>query len=236
MTIFTAFSIGILGSLHCLGMCGPLAFALPLPKSSRNALLISRLTYNLGRVLAYAILGALVGILGKGIAFGISQQGLSISIGLLLLIFFLISPAGLTRFKTIKPITRWNQWIKGQLSFFWKKKGPMVSLGIGFLNGFLPCGLVYLALAGGLATGTLWGGITFMVFFGLGTIPLMLAASLGMGFVKPRLKSLIYRKALPVFTLLLASWFILRGFDLGIPYLSPKISSDQAVECCEPTE
>lgn len=105
---------------------------------------------------------------------------------------------------------------------------------IGILNGFLPCGLVYLALAASLATGTLVGSVVYMAVFAVGTFPVMMAISLGGGLIPVSFRQKA-AKAIPVFVFAIGVLFILRGLNLGIPYISPKISQEQTeFEMCLP--
>lgn len=105
---------------------------------------------------------------------------------------------------------------------------------MGLLNGLLPCGLVYVACAGATATGHPWSGARYMLVFGAGTVPLMLAISLS-GRLVPSALRLKLRQAVPICILLVAALLILRGLSLGIPYLSPDLSSGPGgSSCCPP--
>ena len=114
-----------------------------------------------------------------------------------------------------------------------KKKTADTFLTIGFLNGFLPCGLVYMAVFASLAMQSAWQGSLYMALFGLGTIPLMTSAIYLGKFLNQTVKQRI-QKAIPVFVIVIGLLFILRGLGLGIPYLSPapitEIASSQ-IEC-----
>ena len=100
------------------------------------------------------------------------------------------------------------------------KTGSAQSLFLfGIINGFLPCGFVYVALAGAMTTGDFVSGALFMALFGLGTTPIMLATSLVGKFISGGLKSRM-NKLIPVFAIILAIIFILRGLNLGIPFLT----------------
>ncbi|MEO6520826.1 MAG: sulfite exporter TauE/SafE family protein [Mucilaginibacter sp.] len=213
-----AFFVGLFGSVHCIGMCGPLAFAIPVTSAGFWLLVWDKLVYNLGRVVSYSLLGLVTGLLGRQFwLFGL-QQYISIFSGILIILAAL---ARLVRY----PLTR-GRMMSVLLSPFNKlisyalknKAGHFI---IGILNGFLPCGFVYLALLGSVNTGTLSGGVQYMFYFGIGTIPLMLAATIGAGSlnlkVRKRLNAIV-----PYFMLLLGIWFILRGLSLDIPYLSPQ--------------
>lgn len=219
-----AFWIGLLGSFHCVGMCGPLAFALPSAKRSWG-LFFQKLSYNLGRTVSYTLLGLLMGLVGKQIWIAGWQQSLSILSGLLIVIISL--PKILPLFKI--PWHYQNPFQKAFNQLFVKalqqKKGHFI---IGLLNGFLPCGFVYLALTTALSSDNVWQSGLFMLFFGLGTLPLMWAAMLGINFAKPAFRRQI-NQFLPILTIFLGCWFILRGLNLDIPYLSPKITSEEVI-------
>jgi uncharacterized protein len=232
----TAFLIGFFGSFHCIGMCSPIALALPLQAQSRWAILQSRILYNTGRIVTYSLLGILVGLLGKSLALSSSQQWLSILIGLLILLFIFLPPQLTSSWGILKPIQSFTVFLKQQFARLFKQKTALSYFLIGFVNGFLPCGLVYLALAGALATGEVLEGVLYMSFFGLGTFPMMFAVSMAGNFIKPSVRRFIYKKLLPSFTLVLALLFILRGLNLNIPYISPQIvkktPQEVDMDCC----
>jgi uncharacterized protein len=233
---YTAFIMGLLGSFHCVGMCAPIALALPVAHKTRWNLLKSRILYNLGRIFTYSLLGAVIGLLGRGLALSGSQQWLSIAIGSLILIL-MFAPSSLSqKLNVLRPITRFTQAIKKQFTYLFRQKTDFSYFLIGVFNGFLPCGLVYLAMAGALATGSLTDGVFYMALFGLGTFPMMFGVAIAGNFITPTFRTLVYKRFLPVFTVALALLFILRGLNLGIPYLSPKIyvqNQQIEAECCE---
>lgn len=215
--MLTAFVLGIVGSLHCVGMCGPIVLALPPDKThTRNQFFLSRLTYNGGRLITYAVLGMIFGSLGHLMALAGLQSMLSITLGVLILAS-LFKPVE-TSFAAIAHTHLWRKTI-GAL---FRKKSYSALLGIGLLNGLLPCGLVYTALAGATASGDGAFGALFMVIFGLGTIPALIGvAFIGRGVVPSGRQWL--RKALPAATFILGVLLILRGMSLGIPYISPNL-------------
>jgi sulfite exporter TauE/SafE len=124
------------------------------------------------------------------------------------------------KYNLSKPLYKVISKVKSGLGKALKKKTADTFLTIGFLNGFLPCGLVYMAVFGAIATGSLVEGSFYMVLFGLGTIPLMTTAIYLGKFLNSTLKQRI-QKAIPVFIVIIGALFILRGLGLGIPYLSP---------------
>ncbi|MEO5911223.1 MAG: sulfite exporter TauE/SafE family protein [Pelobium sp.] len=220
-----AFMIGLFGSLHCVGMCGPLAFAIPDKSKSSWMMIFQKLAYNLGRAITYAFLGLLIGILGKQLWLADLQQGISIVIGALIILITL--PRLLPLFKLPIPYGNPLQNTINHLlgKAITHKSGHFL---IGILNGFLPCGFVYLALATAVSTNSILQSGLFMFFFGLGTIPLMLTAMLGINFAKPAFRRQLNR-LLPLLTIFLGFWFILRGLNLEIPYLSPKIANGEVI-------
>ena len=235
MLLYTAFILGFLGSFHCVGMCGPIAFALPISKRSWVQLIRSRVLYNLGRILTYSILGLVVGLLGRGVVLSGAQQWLSMMVGTMILLYFLLPRSFTRKLEVLKPAYSLVFRIKQRFAHLFKQKTTKAYLLIGLLNGFLPCGLVYLALAGAIATGDVWQAVAYMALFGAGTFPVMLTVALAGNFIKPQLRSRMY-KLVPVFSITLAILLIVRGFNLGIPYLSPKLVKHRnhtSLECCE---
>ncbi|WP_438710910.1 sulfite exporter TauE/SafE family protein [Aquimarina muelleri] len=228
--IISAFILGLLGSFHCVGMCGPIAFMLPVNRSNSIQKFFQVFLYHFGRLLAYSIIGVFFGILGKSFSIFGLQQNLSIVIGVLMIIFVLIPYQIFLKYNFSKPIYKIIAKVKNNLGAALKKKTPDTFLSIGFLNGFLPCGLVYMAVFGSIASGTILDGSLYMLFFGLGTIPLMTLAVYAGNFLSQKARQHI-QKAIPVFVILIGLLFIIRGLGLGIPYLSPKpvveiVSSD----------
>lgn len=210
---------GLAGSFHCVGMCGPIALALPFGKLSPIQATLSRVLYNVGRICTYGILGYIFGYFGSQIFVAGFQQQLSIFIGILMLVFIIPNKIG-----TFNPLQGLSNFLKKNLSSFFNTKSLIGFWFIGILNGLLPCGTVYLALAGATATSTPIEGAMFMSFFGLGTAPLMFSLSILPKFLTLRSRQKI-NKLLPVYSFILASFFIIRGLNLGIPYISPKFEN-----------
>ncbi|KJD33208.1 membrane protein [Tamlana sedimentorum] len=218
--LWSAFILGVLGSFHCVGMCGPIAFMLPVNRSN-SVIKISQITiYHIGRLLAYGLIGLAFGIIGKNLyIFGFQQQ-LSIIIGVLIIIVVLLPYKTFNKYNLSKPLHKIIAKVKSQLGLALKKKTADTFLTIGFLNGFLPCGLVYMAVLGSLASQTISQGFLYMILFGLGTVPLMTSAIYLGKFLNAAIKQRI-QKAIPVFVIIIGVLFILRGLGLGIPYISP---------------
>lgn len=222
--ILSAFAIGLFGSLHCIGMCGPIAIALPVPNTSNISFVAGRLLYNIGRVLTYSFLGAIFGLLGSRFVIAGFQQGISIILGVIILIVVLMPSQYKVRVTQHPFILKISSPLKKSIGLLFKRGTFSSMFLIGILNGFLPCGLVYVALAGAIASGDAVSGAAVMFLFGLGTIPAMFAATIFGKFININLRRRL-NKLIPVFAIILAVIFILRGMALGILYLSPKISA-----------
>lgn len=219
--LFSALIFGLLGSFHCIGMCGPIAFILPVDRSN-NFKKVSQISlYHLGRIITYSLIGLLFGLLGKSFnLFGFQQQ-LSIFVGIIMIVAILIPYKTFNKYNFSKPLYKVISKVKSALGKELKKKSADTFLTIGFLNGFLPCGLVYMALFGALASGDALQGSLYMAVFGIGTIPLMTTAIYFGNFLTGKVRYYI-RKAIPIVVVLMGVLFILRGMGLGIPYVSPK--------------
>jgi len=226
MEIWTGFVIGLLGSVHCIGMCGPIVLALPSTSNSNWVVLFTRLLYNLGRVLTYAFLGAVFGLFGSRLVLIGLQQNVSVIIGVIILTAVLMPAKYKNYMARTKIYQSFNSLIKSSFAKLMSRKANSSFLLFGIINGFLPCGFVYVAIGGAVATENVLSGTLFMALFGLGTFPIMLAASILGKHINASIRSKI-NKIMPVLAVILAIIFILRGLNLGIPYLSPKLSSPQ---------
>ncbi len=238
MEIWTGFIVGLVGSLHCIGMCGPIVLALPGQGKSNLKFLISRVLYNFGRVIAYSILGMLIGVLGIGVRLAGYQSRLSLALGIIVLIGVLIP----THF--FSKLFSGGIWKRMGDSFnrLWfrlsKKSTASSMLLIGLLNGFLPCGFVYFGLVGAASTPSVVTSAAYMALFGIGTIPVMLATAYAGNFIGIKVR-LAVQRFIPIGAIIIALLLILRGLDLGIPYVSPKITTVEKhgqkiveMECC----
>ena len=230
--LWSAFILGLLGSFHCIGMCGPIAFMLPVDRSNTFKKFSQTLIYHFGRLLAYAMIGLVFGLVGKSLyLFGFQQQ-LSIVIGIVMIVIVLIPQNIFQRYNFSKPIYRVVNNLKSKMGQAFKKKTADTFLTIGFLNGFLPCGLVYMAVFGALASNSALKGSLYMILFGLGTVPMMtLAIYLGK-FINSKVKQRI-QKAIPIMVVIIGVLFILRGLGLGIPYISPKPATEMVTGTME---
>ncbi|CAL2084791.1 conserved membrane hypothetical protein [Tenacibaculum dicentrarchi] len=217
--ILSALIFGLLGSFHCIGMCGPIAFMLPVDRSNKIKQFFQILSYHFGRLFTYGLIGLLFGLLGKGFYFFGFQQQLSIVVGILMILVILL-PKTFQKYNFSKSINKWVMKIKSSLGKELKKKGNDTFFTIGFLNGFLPCGLVYMAVFGAVATTNALSGSLYMFIFGLGTIPLMTIIVYVGNFANALIRKRI-QQIIPYVVVFIGILFILRGLGLGIPYVSP---------------
>ena len=223
--ILSAFTLGILGSFHCVGMCGPIAMALPLKEESDWGKFSGAMLYNSGRITTYTFFGLAFGLIGRSFSIFGYQQWVSIGLGVSILIVLLL-PKKITAQFGQNSITAFFAKIRSSLGKLFAKKNHASLYSIGLLNGLLPCGLVYMAAALAIATGAVGKGMMFMAFFGLGTLPMMWGMAFFGTFVRISLRQKI-RKAYPYFMTIIALLLILRGLGLGIPYVSPRIDLGQ---------
>lgn len=181
--IYASFIIGLLGSWHCIGMCGPIALMIPGSKGKNRLLSIS--LYHGGKLLTYMLIGSFFGLVPALTNSFFVQAIITIFVGIVMLliagmplILNSIEKFGFTKFqKFFKLKTKLAKLIKTDKIEF--------SFYIGVLNGFIPCGLVYFAALGAISQPTFVSSILFMLFFGLGTIPLMFLFLLLPGILKP---------------------------------------------------
>ena len=225
--LWTAFLLGLVGSLHCAGMCGPLALALPAAGNTTPGYVLGRVAYNVGRIVTYCLLGIVFGLAGWTFLLAGVQRWISIALGVALLLGLFASH----KLALSRPVTSAVNQLKSRMSVLLRRRSFAALAVLGLLNGLLPCGLVYVACAGAAATGGIFAGTSYMAAFGAGTVPMMLAISLS-GKLLPTALRLKLVKTLPVCVFLLGTLLILRGLSLGIPYLSPDMSADGA-SCCD---
>ncbi len=218
--LFSALFFGLISSLHCIGMCGPIAMMLPVDHKNPTKKALQILTYHLGRLTAYGFLGLAFGLLGKGLFIAGFQQNISIAVGVLMIIIAIVPEKVFAQYNFSKPIYKVISSIKSSLGNQFKRKTFDALFSIGFLNGLLPCGLVYAALFGAIAMQNEVLGVAYMLLYGIGTIPLMSVVVYASGFMSVPLRSKLQR-IIPVITIGIGILFILRGLSLGIPFISP---------------
>ncbi len=232
--LIAAFVMGGIGSLHCVGMCGPLALSLPVVATNNAGKMLYTLLYNLGRVVTYAVLGAVLGFIGASFALFGFQQGLSIIAGSLIIIY-LLWPRNKLMIASNSRVQYFFASIRSKLGKLFAQKKYHSVFFIGLLNGLLPCGLVYMAIAAAVSTASVVSSSLFMAAFGLGTLPLMWSLSFFGSYITVQSRITI-RKAYPYLMFAIACLLIVRGLGLDIPYLSPGINNsgtaiEKGIEC-----
>lgn len=225
--IIAGFSLGLISNLHCIGMCGPLVIAVPISDNPTRKW-IDILTYHLSRIFVYGILGLFIGMLGSQLSIWGMQQAVSIIGGVIILIYA-ISKIFKTSFLPNKE-TQLNKKITQWIVYFMSNQSLYSKAILGALNGLLPCGLVYIALAASLVYGNIFNSMAHMIAFGLGTFPSLILIMLFKHKMNFSLRTKI-NKLTPYFLGLVACILILRGMNLGLPYISPKLNDKHS--CCE---
>ena len=228
--LIAGLGLGLLSSLHCIGMCGPIALSLPVHRFFGWERFTRIFSYHAGRIITYSTLGFLFGWFGRGLHVAGLQQWVSIVSGILILLFLVqeyifratVFPLFMQRFRSFTQVAM-GRLLKG--------KTPQDLLLMGMINGLLPCAMIYIAVAGSLNGGTVFLSTSFMFMYGLGTVPAMLMLNVAGGFIQTDLRFYI-RKATPFLIACIAVFLILRGLNLGIPYISPVLpSATNAVQC-----
>jgi uncharacterized protein len=233
--LLTALLLGAASSLHCVGMCGAIALALPRSFKGRVTFIAGRLLYNAGRIFTYSILGFGVSVVGSMLNIHAYQEALSIGIGILLLVAVFAPSRIVTRLSAVlgleRGIQRGVSRLKSSIGGLFGSHRLESLFAIGLLNGLLPCGLVYMALAGALSMSTPLEGASFMLVFGAGTLPAMLVLSFAGTVIPVRVRARLGR-LVPVAIGLMGVLFVVRGLGLGIPYLSPHLIPETVGAWC----
>lgn len=227
-----ALLLGAISSFHCIGMCGPLVLSLPvahLPAGKRHAGLW---LYHGGRVATYGLIGLLFGLVGRQISLAGWQQSFSILLGALLVLYFVFSR--ISKPFAVPPLfLPLQQSIQQLMGRFLQQPSLPSMLGMGMVNGLLPCGMVYVAATGAMAAGSIFWGLAFMLCFGLATVPALFLLTILGTFIKPGFRQQM-RSALAYGTLLIGILLIFRGLNMNIPFLSPYLhagTSGTAIDC-----
>jgi uncharacterized protein len=227
---YAAFLIGLMGSLHCVGMCGPLTLMLAPKGSSSFRYYFGRVLYNSGRVFTYTLLGFTVGFFGESASFFISQKTLSLTLGFAITLYFLLPEKIKNKLANLKIANSYLTKVKGFFGSLFGSNKLLSQFSFGLVNGLLPCGLIYAALSGAFLMTNWYDAGLYMAAFGLGTIPLMLPVSLGFSslrlFISKNFKNLI-----PATYLVVAVWLIWKGFGFDIKNLYTAPNEKPAVEC-----
>lgn len=222
--LYTAFFFGLISSFHCIGMCGPIAMMLPVDRNNPTKKVTQIFTYHIGRLTAYGTIGLIFGLVGKGFFMAGIQQNLSIFIGVAMIAVILIPDKTFAKYNFSKPVFVLISKIKATLGSQFRNKSYKSLFTIGLLNGFLPCGMVYVALFGAIAMQNAGFGVLYMVLFGLGTVPMMSSVVYINSYLTLPIRNKI-QKVIPYVAILIGVLFILRGLGLGIPYVSPSNTS-----------
>lgn len=219
----SALLLGITSNLHCLGMCGPIAMAIPVNRTSNLTIISGIVQYNLGRIFTYGVLGFMVGSIGLSVESIGWLQVLSIVSGIAIILY---------AWRKLLPIGKRNLFFFNSLQgFVSRSMGKTLQQNsvlklfiIGSLNGLLPCGMVFIALVNALLSGTNLHSMLAMVLFGIGTLPMMLLVSYSTNKINTALRLKLSRK-IPYLLTIVGLLVVLRGMNLGIPFLSPKVNA-----------
>lgn len=227
MELWTAFMVGFAGSLHCAGMCGPIVLAMPAVGNTTLTQVTGRVAYNGGRMVTYGMLGLLFGLFGQMLGMAGLQRWVSVGAGALILLGLFAWPFRGSGVFAAQLVGK----LKSALGRLLHRRTVGSQFLFGGLNGLLPCGLVYAACMGAVATGGLLSGLEYMLVFGLGTVPMMLGLGLAGRTVQARLQGR-FQMVIPVCLGVMGVLLILRGLALGIPYLSPDLAAGGEGACC----
>ena len=218
--LYSAFIFGLISSFHCIGMCGPIAMMLPVDRSNEVKKITQIITYHIGKLTAYGTLGLIFGLLGRSFYLAGMQQQLSIIVGILMILVAVIPERIFAKYNFSKPIYRVITKVKSSLGQQFKNKSYKSLFTIGLLNGFLPCGMVYVAIFGAIAMQSVSLGVLYMLLFGIGTIPMLTAVIYISNVLSFSFRGTL-QKIIPVVAVVIGMLFIIRGLGLDIPYLSP---------------
>jgi hypothetical protein len=214
--------MGLAGSVHCIGMCGPLALSLPIAQQTSFSRIAGGFIYNAGRIITYSVLGLLIGLLGDSFIHSQWQNSLSVAMGIIILLYLFL-PKKIFHFSSTHFLSTPFILLRRKLGHLFQSKKAGSLFFIGILNGLLPCGLVYLALSSSAIMASAVHGGMFMFFFGAGTFPVMFATVIAGNYLNLSLRMKL-NKAVPVLLFLMALLLILRGLHLGIPFISPEMN------------
>lgn len=219
--LITALVLGFTSNFHCIGMCGPIAMAIPLDRSSNVTKIWGILQYNFGRILSYALLGILIGSIGITLDTIGFLQMLSVVSGILMIIY-----AWNKQLSSLLKLPSFGASLQGMITKAFgqtMRKNHFLKLTfLGILNGLLPCGMVFLALANALLLGSPLKGSMGMALFGIATLPAMIAVGFAANSISGSLRIKL-TKAVPYLLTLVGTLVVLRGMNMNIPMISPKI-------------
>lgn len=218
--LYSAFIFGLISSFHCIGMCGPIAMMLPVDRNNEAKKVTQIITYHIGKLTAYGILGLVFGLLGRSFYLAGMQQQLSIIVGVLMIVVALVPEKVFAKYNFSKPVYKIISKVKSSLGQQFKNKSYKSLFTIGLLNGFLPCGMVYVAIFGAIAMQSVSLGVFYMLLFGIGTIPMLTIVIYISNVISFSFRGTL-QKIIPVVAVVIGMLFIIRGLGLDIPYLSP---------------
>jgi sulfite exporter TauE/SafE len=201
-------------------MCGPIAMMLPVDSTNEAKKVTQIITYHIGKLTAYGFLGLIFGILGRSFYLAGMQQQLSIIVGILMILVAIIPEKVVAKYNFSKPVYKIIAKVKSNLGQQFKNKSYKSLFTIGLLNGFLPCGMVYVAIFGAIAMQSVSFGVIYMLLFGIGTIPMLTAVIYLSNLVSFSFRGRV-QKMIPIIAVAIGMLFIIRGLGLDIPYLSP---------------
>jgi sulfite exporter TauE/SafE len=208
-------------------MCGPIALSIsgrPGAGANMGRKLLEYLSYFSGKTITYGLMGLVFGLLGQGFVLAGFQQALSVVMGSVMLLLVLVSLVKISWFHSNKATVYLQNKLVPAFGYLLKKPGSFTPFLLGLLNGLLPCGLVYIGLTASVATGHAIHAALYMILFGAGTIPVMLAFTVFTGQLGFSWRTRI-RQLTPVLMALMGTILVLRGLNLGIPYISPLLDA-----------
>ncbi|RZJ35668.1 MAG: sulfite exporter TauE/SafE family protein [Flavobacterium sp.] len=216
----TALILGLISSLHCIAMCGPVAMMLPVARNNPEKKALQIMTYHLGRLTSYTSLGLLFGCFGRGLYLAGMQQWLSILAGCIMILIVVIPEKKFAKVNLSQSVYRLLAKGKSAMGARLRSQSFSSIYTIGLLNGLLPCAMVYAALFGALATQQVFLGAAYMALFGLGTVPLMSAVTYVYRLATDSFRIKI-QKTIPYVMAAVGIVFIARGLSLGNSHFSP---------------
>ena len=218
--LYSAFIFGLISSFHCVGMCGPIAMMLPVDRNNEAKKVTQIITYHIGKLTAYGILGFIFFFFFRSFYLSGMLQQLSIIVGVLMIVVALVPEKIFAKYNFSKPVYKIISKVKSSLGQQFKNKSYKSLFTIGLLNGFLPCGMVYVAIFGAIAMQSVSLGVLYMLLFGIGTIPMLTAVIYISNVLSFSFRGTL-QKIIPVVAVVIGMLFIIRGLGLDIPYLSP---------------
>src|SRR5688572_10766032 len=183
--LLTAFVLGVAGSLHCAGMCSPLAMTVTNMSSS---VVMNRLLYNLGRITMYGLLGAMAAVAGHILPLSKFQNILSIVLGLSLIVMAVVGITGIKIPFMTAALSEVTAVLKKAFAKIIYQKNPGSLLFVGGLNRLLLCGLTFLGLFFCVTVSSVVEGFAYMFSFGIGTLPVMLGFVSVIDFIKNKMR------------------------------------------------